>query len=1006
MFVSKAGRDTSGCGTEQTDACFTLRTGLTQLQTRLASAAGDNLVGALMVEGGMYSDSALSLSEDIGADELHLLAIGKGSVVFDTERRSFFTIAAGKRLVADGINIRNCETAFEAIGAGSRLDISNVEIRGCTGNDGGAIRVVSGAAATITNSKLHGNEATRRGGGIYAADRASVILRASTLSSNTAGDLGGGLSAVIDSVVTLEDGCNLTSNEASNGGGLSVESDSSLSARSLVAISNRANGGDGGAIFSSNAKITISQLTADSNEATGNGGVLASLCVGVPKEVRLDDLAFSENVAGALGGGVYISGCVLRMQDGLISSCEAESGGAIALGHGSVALNRTHLIGNVATRDGGGLFLANEASEVTGEGVTLESNTASNGNGGGLRGSDESSLSLKQSVFRKNSASNGGGGGYFLREASRSVARRLESSPWQVDGVFEGNVASYGDQVALSATELCLALPASTSCSAITATTAGNVALRNALAQLPTECAQTLDVYTDSFLPNNAVLYYRDRNGNAFIINDTPVSVDTDAPGLEGASLLAIGQDVGCLENLKIRGVPGSTVNLTLTPGDEMIAPLTLRLRMGACDPREGKVLNAAARCEKCAEDEYTADGVGCVSCPSDGAVCVNGVALLERGWWGEEGTRPLRCPIKHYCTQRDVSNATSNCREGHTGDFCLSCEEGNYFAGFSSSCEQCPDTSIMAVVTVVVVLAGILVGVTLVRAALKDESTDGLVKIHGLEMSQMRCNIAVALVKVVLAHFQLVGLCLFVRVAWQAYMVQFFAFMQAVSISGLRWAQCLFAYGESGPSTFYTLSLIVAFLPLVAIALSFGGYAAKSAFRRAQGLHKGVGFGKFMLTSTLAAGLILHILVLTQGFQFFVCVNAQDLGTLVGVSQEDANDASLLLADAGVVCGSEDYAGWSLGLGLIGLIVAWGIGFILFVGVLLFRSREERDSKVGILYRSYLPEYYGWDVYVLAYHVCYAAVIVLLQLQPDVQIFAALILLALWINRHLSGKQ
>lgn len=1004
VFVSKSGRDRSGCGAVQTDACFTLTTGLSQLQFMLTSLNSKDAVGALMVEAGVYAESGLSFGDSVLAAELHVLSIGSGDVVFDAAGRSFFTVTSAMRMVARGVHVRNCETAFEVFGLGTRLELEDVEISHCSNSDGGAVRVLSQASAVIVGSELHKNEAARRGGALYAADKASVIIRDSNVHSNKAGDIGGGLAAVTGSTVTLEAGCNFTSNEASSGGALSMESSSVLSASKLTLVANRAFGGDGGAVYASNANLAMTHVSADSNDAAGNGGVLAGICLGIVREIRLDDFTASGNTALALGGAVYVSGCSLRMHEAAASSCSADSGGAIAVDHAKAVLNRTQLIQNSAGRNGGALFLTDKSSDISCYSATVQNNVATAGNGGGLRGSEASTVQLDAaSSLLSNSAPRGGGGGYFLK-ASTGQGRRL-AAPWKIDATIADNSASYGDQTALSAAELCLAVIPGVSCAAIKATTTGNALLRQALVGASPECSSKLSVHTDSFLPGNAVLYYRDRNGEAFILDDAPVAVASDGGDLLGASLLAIGEEVGCLENLKVRAVPGSIVNLTLTPTDPSVDALRVELNMLTCDAREGTVLTSSSSCERCSENTYAADGRRCETCPSDGAVCVNGLALLERGWWGEAGAQPLRCPIRYFCTQRDISNVSSNCREGHTGDFCLSCEAGNYFSGFSSSCEQCPEPALMALAAVVVALAAAFIAGTLVLAALRDEPTDGLVKIHGLEMSQMRCNITVAVIKVLLAHFQLIGLCVFVRVAWQAYMVQFFAFMQAVSLSGLRWAQCLFDSNQDGLSAFYILSIIVFVLPLIAAICALGLNGVMRLLRQARGSKRGVELKHFMLTSMLAAGLLLHVLVLVQGFEFFVCVNVGDLAGLAGASQEDENDASLLLADPQIVCGTSEHASWAFGLGIAGLVGLWGVGFIVMAGVLLYKSREDRDPKVGMLYRSYLPEYYYWDVVVLAFHVCFVAMVVLLQLHSDVQVFAALILLGIWINRHVSGK-
>ncbi|MCL2588413.1 MAG: InlB B-repeat-containing protein [Oscillospiraceae bacterium] len=126
---------------------------------------------------------------------------------------------------------------------------------------------------------------------------------------------------------------------------------------------------------------------------------------------------YSSNIhARGNGGGVRISGGILRMHGGIIENNTAGSNGGGIMSNGGISTRRdvidmhdgAIIRGNHAGGSGGGLALTSETSTMRMLGGRIENNTADS-NGGGIHVTSRFNLHLYRGLIEGNIAQNGGG---------------------------------------------------------------------------------------------------------------------------------------------------------------------------------------------------------------------------------------------------------------------------------------------------------------------------------------------------------------------------------------------------------------------------------------------------------------------------------------------------------------------------------------------------------------------------------------------------------------------
>ncbi len=372
--------------------------------------------GSLKIVGAGRDDTT------IDAAGLYNAELGYGDRIFDVLAGADVDIEA---LTLTGGNLETDTLLFPADGGAIRnagnLSLSNAAATQNTALIGGAISnaanaqlVVSGSTLshnaalenggaisnpafgliTISDSELVSNHAGSRGGAIYSFGDGTISD--STISENTAVNEGGGLTVrgefeLVDTNVTGNDGGlygggifassyagltitggNISGNTAQFGGGI-YKQVGGLSVDSTQLSENSATEA-GGAVYSGGTitpgyvhRTTISNTTLLKNSANAGGAIYNS-------DSQLTVLAstFLENEAAGSGGALYhglsqfldAQAGRLWISNSQFDQNQARTGGAV-YNQGWATIAGSSFTNNVATRDGGAIFLTNYPATVS-----------------------------------------------------------------------------------------------------------------------------------------------------------------------------------------------------------------------------------------------------------------------------------------------------------------------------------------------------------------------------------------------------------------------------------------------------------------------------------------------------------------------------------------------------------------------------------------------------------------------------------------------------------------
>ena len=207
---------------------------------------------------------------------------------------------------------------------------------------------------------------------------------------------------------------------------------STFDVRSSVFVNNT--GGDlslplsgdccGGAInieASANSAISIVASEFSSNTATGNGGAVRLIGGRSASDgfvsVFIDSTLFTENIASVDGGAVFVgNGDTLDIRDSIFISNDAlRDGGAVGIFEiNAPTIRSSTFIANTASVNGGAISLA------SGETLDIRDSTFTNNeafsNGGAVFSSLIKSLTIQKSSFTKNTATEGSGGAVSVQD--------------------------------------------------------------------------------------------------------------------------------------------------------------------------------------------------------------------------------------------------------------------------------------------------------------------------------------------------------------------------------------------------------------------------------------------------------------------------------------------------------------------------------------------------------------------------------------------------------------
>lgn len=327
-------------------------------------------------------------------------------------------------------------------------------------------------------------------------------------------DLGAGIShcPFADSSLTLTD-CVVTGNSATGasegGGGIAnlgagfcgsapelVLVDSTVSLNTVVK--------DGAGIYNRGGSVAVTAATFSDNDAVERGGAIFTTGGGVVAVAASDMLT---NTAGTRGGAIFNDG-------------------------GPLVISDTTISGNMATQDGGGLFLELPTGMTTIDGSTISLNSSSFSGGGIAHG--QGMLDVTNCTIEDNSATSFGGGAISTGSGVLTVT----------DSVIRNNTAARGGGIETGDTS-----------TIVRSTISGNTATGLDGGGITTGGGSLVDI-DDSTISGNTAAgsgggVFSERGGNTLFLTNVTLS-GNEAQGGFGGGIAANGSTLTGLRNVTI----------------------------------------------------------------------------------------------------------------------------------------------------------------------------------------------------------------------------------------------------------------------------------------------------------------------------------------------------------------------------------------------------------------------------------------------------------------------
>ncbi len=243
---------------------------------------------------------------------------------------------------------------------------------------GGAMYVMAGATVDADDGVVFsGNTSAGFGGGVALNDAAA--WSGGVFQHNVADNSGGGMMiALSPGVRTTVSGVIVADNAATNGAGIFVSSEdatAALTLRDAVLEANVASGVAGG-LYAYQGTLTLARVLATINTASTGGGVY--LQGGVAFDA--DALEVSSNVATASAGGLGAEGGTLTLTDASVTDNLAGGVGAGVYLSGADATlgGASSVLRNVATGAGGGAWVTGQGGRLRATGADFGTDAADN----------------------------------------------------------------------------------------------------------------------------------------------------------------------------------------------------------------------------------------------------------------------------------------------------------------------------------------------------------------------------------------------------------------------------------------------------------------------------------------------------------------------------------------------------------------------------------------------------------------------------------------------------
>ncbi len=289
--------------------------------------------------------------------------------------------------------------------------ISGGTIESCSALNGGAIYMTAGQFVLSDTGQIINCSALNLGGAIFlgqtGANKGTFTMNGGSISNNKAPNGDGG-ALYLDGGNATVTGGTIELNEAQNGGGAYLAG-GTLKISNGLFRKNKATVNGGGAFYLNGGNATVLGGTIEFNEAKNGGG--AYLAGGA---LDISNGQFSENKATVNGGGAFVSGGNITMSGGSFDYNSAnDNGGGIYLTGGSLTMNGGSFRNNRAVNDGGGAYVSGGDFELNGDTASFNNNYATNGGGVYLTGGKPN---LYKGLLIGNIALKDGGGIYIDKQ--------------------------------------------------------------------------------------------------------------------------------------------------------------------------------------------------------------------------------------------------------------------------------------------------------------------------------------------------------------------------------------------------------------------------------------------------------------------------------------------------------------------------------------------------------------------------------------------------------------
>ena len=340
-------------------------------------------------------------------------------------------------------------------------------------NGGGVSLKGEGSDFTMNDGSINDNSSIW-GSGVGMGMASTFTMEGGTISKNKSLDTsrqggGGGVHVYVMSTFTMNDGV-ISDNSDWYGGGVLVGQSSHVNEPSDWCmfifndgeISGNTSTFGGGIHAQWNGIIEMNGGTISDNLAYAGGGVMLSTANNDNHVsfTMTGGKIINNNVNGAQygGGGLAVLGdrsSIAAVIDGsnattppLIQGNTAGNiGGGIYLHSNSLTVSGAEILDNVATKDGGGIYVNDDAKAVLTVGETEISGNTSNANGGGIYVSKGGTATINSDVKIANNAAIVEGGGIYSAKYTSylntmDAATDYSNITTAADTIFSGNSAN------------------------------------------------------------------------------------------------------------------------------------------------------------------------------------------------------------------------------------------------------------------------------------------------------------------------------------------------------------------------------------------------------------------------------------------------------------------------------------------------------------------------------------------------------------------------------------